>query len=304
LWNYKLEFFDRTILMLYYKILGKKIALTAHNVNQARRDAKDSWLNRATLKIQYQLCDHIFVHTQKMKTELCQDFGVAEKTVTVIQYPINNAFPDTRLTPTDAKRRLGLREDEKAILFFGRIVPYKGIEDLLDAFRLLSSSKGTNYRLVLAGEPKKGAEGYLHKIHRSVEKNFDQGQVILRTEFIPDNDIETYLKGADVLALPYKEIFQSGILIMAYSFGLPVVATNVGSFREDIVEGKTGFLCEPGDPAELAKAIEKYFASDLFRNLTVRRPELKAYANANHSWHAVAELTRDAYARIMKEDPS
>ena len=90
--------------------------------------------------------------------------------------------------------------------------------------------------------------------------------------------MELYLKGADVLVLPYKEIFQSGVLFLAYSFGLPVVATDVGSFREEIVEGSTGFLCQPGDPAELAKAIETYFASDLFKNLKVRRQELKDYA--------------------------
>src|SRR5579862_4418332 len=67
LWNNKVELFDRTILMLYYRLVGKRIALTAHNVNQARRDRNDSWLNRTTLRVQYRLCDHIFVHTQKMK---------------------------------------------------------------------------------------------------------------------------------------------------------------------------------------------------------------------------------------------
>src|SRR3984885_7888973 len=72
LWNNKFEFFDRTVLMQYYKMHGKKIALTAHNVNQARRDSKDSLLNRLTLKIQYQLSDHIFVHTEKMKIELVE----------------------------------------------------------------------------------------------------------------------------------------------------------------------------------------------------------------------------------------
>ena len=185
LWNYKLEFADRTILMLYYKVLGKKVVLTAHNVNQARRDSKDSWFNRTTLKIQYLLCDHIFVHTQKMKDELCQDFGVAEKAVTVIRYPINNALPDTELTSAEAKRRLGLREDERTILFFGRIVPYKGIEYLLDAFRLLLADKQANYRLIVAGEPKKGSEEYLHEIQRSVTKDFDQGHVILKMQLFP-----------------------------------------------------------------------------------------------------------------------
>jgi D-inositol-3-phosphate glycosyltransferase len=304
LWNNKIEVFDRTILMLYYKVVGKKIAFTAHNVNQARRDAKDSWLNRATLRIQYQLCDHIFVHTQKMKEELCQDFGVAEKAVTVIRHPVNDAFPDTALTPAGAKRRLGLRDDEKAILFFGRIRPYKGIEYLLDSFRLLSSDERAKYRLIVAGEPKRGSEDYLHKIQESVQRDFKQGQVILRIQFIPDEEMEVYLKGADVLVLPYKEIFQSGVLFLAYSFGLPVVATDVGSFREEIVEGSTGFLCQPGDPADLAKAIEIYFTSDLFRNLGVRRQVVKDYAHANHSWHAVAELTFKAYTKMLGRNAS
>ena len=298
LWNNKIEWFDRTILMLYYKALGKRVALTAHNVNQARRDAKDSPLNRLTLKIQYRLCDHIFVHTQKMKDELCQDFGVAEKAVTVIRHPINNAFPDTELTPIEAKRRLGLREDEKTVLFFGRIRPYKGIEHLLAAFRPLAAAH-SNYRLIIAGEPKKGSEEYREEIEQIVQRDFEPGRIVLRIQFIPDEEMEIYLKGADVLVLPYKEIFQSGVLFLAYSFGLPVVATDVGSFREEIVEGSTGFLCQPGDPAELAKAIEKYFTSDLYRNLKVRRQELKDYADANHSWNAVADLTRNAYAQML-----
>src|SRR5580704_18368772 len=280
LWNNKIELYDRTMLMVYYKVCGKRIAFTAHNVNQARRDAKDSLLNRITLRIQYQLCDHIFVHTKKMKDELCQDFAVAEKAVTVIRHPINDAFPDTDLTPPEAKRQLGLKENEKAVLFFGRIRPYKGIEHLLAAFQLLAANN-SNYRLVIAGEPKKGSEEYRRQIEQMVKTEFTPGQIIMKLQFIPDEEMEVYLKAADVLVLPYKEIFQSGVLFLAYSFGLPVVATDVGSFREEIVEGMTGFLCQPGDPAELAKAIETYFASDLYRNLKVRRQELKDYADAN-----------------------
>jgi glycosyltransferase involved in cell wall biosynthesis len=298
LWNNKFEFFDRTILMLYYKVLGKKIAFTAHNVNQAKRDSSDSLLNRLTLRIQYRLCDHIFVHTQKMKDELCQDFDVAEKTVTVIRHPINNAFPDTELTPAEAKRGLGLRDDERAILFFGRIRPYKGIEHLLPAFQLLLTKPG-NYRLIVAGEPKKGSEEYLDEIRQTINREFRRDEIILKIQFIPDEEMELYLKAADVLVLPYKDIFQSGVLFLAYSFGLPVVATDVGSFSEEIVEGKTGFLCKPGDPADLARTLETYFLSDIYRNLGARRQEIKDYANTHHSWDAVSELTRNAYAGLL-----
>ena len=64
LWNNKFEFFDRMLLMVYYRLLGKRIVVTAHNVNACKRDANDSWLNRLSLKIQYNLADHIFVHTE------------------------------------------------------------------------------------------------------------------------------------------------------------------------------------------------------------------------------------------------
>jgi glycosyltransferase involved in cell wall biosynthesis len=234
-----------------------------------------------------------------MKNELIEDFGVKNKSVTVIRHPINNAFPDTGLTPSEAKSRLGIGDTDKTILCFGRIKPYKGIDYLLPAFRKLAAEDG-RYRLIIAGEVQKGNESYLDSLVQAIPLELERGQVILKTQFIPDEDMEVYLKAADVLVLPYKEIFQSGVLFLAYSFGLPVVATDVGSFREEIVEGRTGFLCRPGDPAELAKAIETYFASDLFRNLKICRQDVKDYADANHSWHAVAELTRNAYVELLR----
>jgi glycosyltransferase involved in cell wall biosynthesis len=303
LWNNKVEYFDRTLLLLYYKLQGKKLAFTAHNVNQGRRDSNDSLLNRLTLRIQYRLVDHIFVHTQRMKNELIDDFGVHERAVTIIRHPINNAFPDTDLTPAEAKQRLGLAESERAILFFGRIRAYKGLEHLLAAFQLLTT-RSANYRLIVAGEPKKGSEEYLDQIRETISREFDPGKVLLKVQFIPDKEMELYLKAGDVLVLPYKEIFQSGVLFLGYSFGLPVVATDVGSFREEIVEGKTGFLCQPGDPADLANALETYFESDLYSELDTRRREIREYAYAHHSWDAVATLTRNAYAELLRRQRS
>ena len=107
LWNNKFETFDRTLLMLYYRILGKKIVLTAHNVNAAIRDSKDTLLNRFTLRIQYRLADHIFVHTKKMKLELHEQFGVRAERVTVIPFGINNSVPDTRSHSVRGKAAIG-----------------------------------------------------------------------------------------------------------------------------------------------------------------------------------------------------
>jgi glycosyltransferase involved in cell wall biosynthesis len=117
-------------------------------------------------------------------------------------------------------------------------------------------------------------------------------------QFIPDEEMELYLKAADVLVLPYKEIFESGVLFLGYSFGLPVVATDVGSFREEIVEGRTGFVCKQADPADLARAIETYFRSDLYGELPQRRLEIREYGYAQHSWDVVGELTRNVYEEL------
>ncbi len=298
LWNSKVQFFDRILLMLYYKALGKKIALTAHNVNQARRDSRDTWLNRITLRIQYHLADHIFVHTQRMKEELLNDFAVADQFVTVIRHPINNAFPDTSLTSSQAKSRLGLCESDKAILCIGKIKPYKGIELLLPAFQELVSGD-QHYRLIIAGEVQKGHDKYLDVLMQAMPAEIEKDRIILKTQFIPDEEMEIYLKAADVLVLPYKDIFQSGVLFLGYSFGLPVIVTDVGSFREEIVEGKTGYLCKPGDPADLARAIADYFSSSLYRNLGMTRLAIKEHARVHHSWGAVAHLTRSAYERML-----
>ena len=94
-------------------------------------------------------------------------------------------------------------------------------------------------------------------------------QVIRNIQYIADEDVEQYFVAADVLVLPYKFIYQSGVLFLAYSFGLPVIAFDVGTLREDIVPGKTGFLCCPEDSDALAAAINTYFDSDLFRNLEI-----------------------------------
>jgi D-inositol-3-phosphate glycosyltransferase len=298
IWNNKFQHFDRTLLMLYYRALGKRVVFTAHNVNAGRRDAKDTRLNRWTLRMQYRLAHHIFVHTEKMKQELMQEFGVESARTTVIPFGINNAVPNTSLTRDQARQRLGLGPDEKTILFFGNITPYKGLEYLVEAFRR-RQARGGDYRLIIAGRPY-NCEQYWNAIREQVAEDVRSGRVLLRDEFVPDEETEIYFKAADVLVLPYRHIYQSGVLFLGHSFGLPVLAADVGSLKDEIVEGKTGFVFRPEDPADLARAIEQYFASDLYTELDSRRREIRDYANERHSWDVVGEMTMSVYAGLLR----
>ena len=297
LWNNKFELFDRTFLMLYYKMLGKKIIFTAHNVNAGVRDANDSWLNRATLKFQYRLCGHIFVHTEKMKSELVSEFGVSEDKVSVIPFGINNTVPNSTLTTEEARRQLNLGGRDKTLLFFGNIAPYKGLEFMVAAF-IEIAKKDSNYRLIIAGRPK-GCEDYWKRLEETIARSGVNNRVIQKIEYVPDTQTEVYFKAADVFVLPYVHVFQSGVLFLGYSFGLPVIAADVGSLKEEIVEGKTGFMFAAGNAAELARAIKNYFESDLYRQLDFRRKEIRDFANDRYSWSKVAAITTAVYSKLL-----
>jgi D-inositol-3-phosphate glycosyltransferase len=298
LWNNKFQFFDRTLLMMFYRLLGKGIVLTVHNVNAGTRDSKDTFINRLTLRIQYRLAAHLFVHTEKMKSALIEEFEVQPARITVIPFGINNAVPHTRLTSAEAKRRLGLRSSDKAILFFGNIAPYKGLEFLITAFQDLVAEH-PDYRLIIAGRPK-NCEKYWNDIRQKISKDESDGRILLRADYIPDDETEIYFKAADVLALPYRYIYQSGVLFLGYSFGLPVLVADVGSLKDEVVEGKTGYVFRPEDPIDLMKAIQSYFSSALYKDLSLRRDEIREYATGRHSWDVVGQITMSVYAELLR----
>src|SRR5262249_33687439 len=142
---------------------------------------------------------------------------------------------------------------------------------------------------------------YFEGIRRAIERGPGRDRIVQRIEYISDEDTEIYFKAADVLALPYRSVSQSGVLFLAYGFGLPVVASDVGSLREDIVGAETGFVCPPCDAGALASALETFFASDLFTDLHARRGAIQRYAAARYSWGQVAEATARVYAGLGSE---
>jgi glycosyltransferase involved in cell wall biosynthesis len=296
LWYTKFIVFERTVLTLFLKLLGKRLVFTAHNVNAGKRDGNDNWLNRMSLGIQYRLTDHIFVHTEKMKNELATDFHVERNKVSVIPFGINDTVPDSKLTSAQARKKLGLRTSDKVMLFFGNIVSYKGLEFLIDAFNRLAN-ECSDYRLVIAGKPKP-ADPYFKMIECKISTSNARSRILTRFEFVPDEQTEVYFKAADLSVLPYVHIFQSGVLFLSYQFGLPVLATDVGALREDVAEGKTGFICNPRDPADLAKNVDKYFRSDLYQHLGSCRQQIRAFAAEHHSWTTVARITTDVYRNL------
>ena len=295
-WMNKFRYFDRTLLNLYYKSMGKKVVYTAHNINAKKRNNKDNFFNRLSLKAHYNIVDHIIVHNNRMKIELMKEFGVRADKIAINALGINVSAPKIDLSKQEALNYLNLSENKKIILFFGGIVSYKGLDLLIKAFSLFLESD-TNYHLIIAGATRD--QEYFEQIEKLfTELNIDE-YCTKHFKFIPDEDIPYYFTAADCCVLPYTSIFQSGVHALSYAYGLPVIASDVGSFRdEDVVENETGFIFEPLNENGLMQTLVKYFDSPLYNNLLQTRNQIIKWAEKKYSWDEIGKNTLKLYQQI------
>ena len=163
---------------------------------------------------------------------------------------------DQSLSKSDARKKLGIAENKKVLLFFGYIRAYKGLMNLIEAMPYLLK-EDENYFLLIVGEFYESKEKYFERIKElNIGKN-----VLVIDEFVPNEEVGLYYSAADLVVLPYNSATQSGILNIAYGFKKPVVVTNVGGLPELVEDGKTGFIVEPHNPLALAEGIKKYFSA-------------------------------------------
>lgn len=152
----------------------------------------------------------------------------------------------------------------RSVIFFGRLEAYKGIDTLLAAWALLNTHPAWPYRLILAGALGSGVGA--PALPAGVE---------LRNRRVPDEEGVDLFRAASLLVLPYRDATQSALIAAAYRFGLPVIVTRSGALPESVVEGQTGWVVPPNDPAALAAALADAL-SDLDR--------LRAFGMAGRAW--------------------
>ena len=231
-----------------------------------------------------------------MRQQLEADFGVPARKVTTVPFGINQTVPITTMTRDDARLRLGLSPTAKVLLFFGNIAAYKGVDYAVQAMSRLVLTY-PDAQLVIAGSPKSD-DGYWPTVMEMIKRLGLERNVSQAIAFIPDDEVETYFKAADVLVLPYTHVFQSGVLFLGYHFGLPAIATNVGGLKDDVLDGITGFTCHASDVDQLAETFEKFFRSPLYANLAARRSEIRDLMARRNSWSNVSEETCRVYGSL------
>lgn len=167
-------------------------------------------------------------------------------------HPLFDNFGDS-ISKTEAYEKLGLEINTEYILFFGFIRDYKGLDLLLKAMAD-ERVRHLNMKLIVAGEFYTDAKPYADLINELGIRN----QLILKTDFIPDNEVRNYFCAADLVAQPYKHATQSGVTQICYHFNRPMLVTNVGGLPEIVPHGKVGYVVEP-DPTAIADALVDFY---------------------------------------------
>ena len=187
------------------------------------------------------------VHAPQVRELLTRRTGVPAESVHVIPYVIVG----------DVDLSVGVPvEEEPQVLFFGRIWEYKGLEYLIKAEPLITSS-APQTKIVIAGTGEDFAR------YRDMMVNPDN--FVVHNEYVSDEKRAELFRRASVVVLPYIEASQSFIISIAYRFGKPVVATTVGGLPEMVDDGRTGFLVPPRDIQALASAIVKLMQNSEMR---------------------------------------
>ena len=193
-------------------------------------------------------------------------------------HPLFDNFGE-KIDQSTAKERLGLEQQTSYLLFFGFIRDYKGLDILLKAFadeRL----KKMPVKLIVAGEFYTKPAPYLELIR---ELNLEK-RVVLKTDFIPDTEVNLYFSAADLIVQPYKNATQSGVTQIGYHFEKAMLVTNVGGLAEIVPHQKTGYVVDP-NPEAITDALVDFYEKKRQCEFESQIPEVKK----QFSWTKMAE---------------
>lgn len=245
--------------ILLAKFMGKQnLTFVCHNVFPHERFPLDKKLTKLTLRNG----KHFIVHAKEEEAELKQIMPSPDCRVT--PHPSYNAFCFEHMTKAQARERLGLASDEKVLLFFGFVRPYKGLKYLIHAMPKVKEGLG-DVRLLIVGEfgSAEDKEDYVRQIKDLAESDPElESAIVIKDGYTPDREVEKYFAACDMVVLPYESATQSGIVQIAYGFGKPVTVTNVGGLPDVVDNGRTGYVIPPQDEKALAEAVVRYFVED------------------------------------------
>jgi D-inositol-3-phosphate glycosyltransferase len=272
------DFFLPNLAVVFFSFLFRfKRILTIHDIDSFKGKNYDFYL-----KIVCKLVDEIIVHNIESETALLLK-GISKAKIHVIPHgnylPFVNELP---YEPSDGKLK---------ILFFGQIKKVKGLQILLDAFKL-AFEKNQNIHLTIAG---KAWHEDVSQFNDFIKINNLTNNVKTIFEYIPNEEVESYFSSADVVVLPYTKIFQSGVLLLTMSYGRPVLTSNLAAFTGIIEDQKSGFVFVSEDTESLANKILE-IEKDRSKMIDVQK-NASILIKDKYDWTKIGKSTLNLYLK-------
>lgn len=228
-------------------------------------------------------CDAFVVMSKSVEEDL-RKFDTA-KPSTFIPHPVYDIFGKA-VSKEVAQKKLNLNPADKHILFFGFIRKYKGLDLLLSA---LANIKPLNIKLIIAGEFYDNKDEYLQLI----KENGLENNVIIRSDFIPSEEVKYYFCAADIIVQPYHTATQSGVTQIAYHFARPMLVTNVGGLAEIVTHNRVGYVTET-NAESIADSLTDFYQNNREKEFS----QNAAIDSSKFSWenmvNGIKELTKKA----------
>lgn len=197
-----------------------------------------------------QSCSGYLTMTKQVNKDL-EEFTSSQNKL-IVPHPVYDTYGNS-VSKEEAAKHLDLNAADKYILFFGLVRRYKGMDILLNALADERVRK-LNIKLLVAGEFYEERSFY----DDLVQSLHIYNNVVIKSDFIPDEEVKYYFSMADLVVLPYRNATQSGVSSLAIHFDKPMIVSNFGGLPETVVNGASGFVTE-ADAVSIADAIVNYY---------------------------------------------
>ncbi|MFS0730180.1 glycosyltransferase [Curtobacterium sp. 1P10AnD] len=257
---------------------GATVLWTVHNA--LPHDVQHRALELELSRFLASTADVIHVMNSGTARVVEDDYSLPRAKLVHIPHPSYRGVYETGLSREEARASFDFAEDEFAVLFFGQVRPYKGVDLLIEAFHRTTSTG--RFVFMLAGrtspEDKAVIDGMLPEGLRCVRHH----------DFLADEEVERWFAAADLTVLPYRRILNSGTLHLAATYGVPVALPDEDHLRKEFGAEQWISWFSPGDVDDLAALLEQRppsangaaAFSDRLRPFSVSRTYAKVLARA------------------------
>ena len=259
------------------------IVTTVHDVEVHPGDAETGVLPRWSTDLVVRQSGDLVVHGPGLRQGAIERFGKATDRVHVLSHPAIRRYAELARREGLVRRTTGF-----TVLLFGRLYAYKGLSHFIEAEALVGD-RIPGLRVVIAGRGDDPAA--LSRLMGDAAR-YDSHHL-----FIEDRAVGQLFLDADVVALPYVEASQSGVLNVAAAFGKPVVVTDVGELRATVVPNGLGLVVPPRDPQAFADALVRLASAP--RLLAELGARARAWADGPNAPEAIGRSAAELYGRII-----